>query len=116
MTTYPTDADGEALRRVAADSDMSKPMVIDFSVDVPDGSSGEQIASRARERGYIAEVIHEQDGAWTCVCSKGMLATYDGVLAAQAELDELSARFGGHSDGWGTAGNRAKWPRIVPTD
>ena len=34
-----------------------------------------------------------------------MLATYDGVMAAQAELAELSERFGGFPDGWDTFGN-----------
>jgi hypothetical protein len=33
--SFPNDADGDALRRVAERSDMSKPMDIDFAVDVP---------------------------------------------------------------------------------
>ena len=40
---FPNDADGDALRRVAERSDMSKPMDIDFAVDVPSKSSGEEI-------------------------------------------------------------------------
>ena len=32
---YPNDGDGDALRRVAERSDMSKPMDIDFALDVP---------------------------------------------------------------------------------
>jgi hypothetical protein len=35
MKDYPDDADGDALRRVAADgSDMSKPMEVDFMLSV----------------------------------------------------------------------------------
>jgi hypothetical protein len=34
-----------------------------------------------------------------------MVPTYEVVVAAQKELDELSAPLGGHSDGWGTLGN-----------
>jgi regulator of RNase E activity RraB len=34
-----------------------------------------------------------------------MLATYDGVIAVQKELAEISEEFGGRPDGWGTFGN-----------
>jgi hypothetical protein len=34
-----------------------------------------------------------------------MVATYESVLAIQAELAELSQPFGGIPDGWGTFGN-----------
>ncbi len=40
---FPDDADGDALRRVAERSDMSKPMDIDFAVDVPSKRSGEEV-------------------------------------------------------------------------
>ena len=34
-----------------------------------------------------------------------MLATYEGVISSQSELDELAAPIGGVADGWGTFGN-----------
>jgi hypothetical protein len=34
-----------------------------------------------------------------------MLATYDGVIAVQRELAEISVELGGYPDGWGTFGN-----------
>jgi hypothetical protein len=56
--------------------------------------------------GYCTEVVHdEEDDPWDCYCTKTMLPTYDGVVGAERELDELSRPFGGHSDGWGTSGN-----------
>jgi hypothetical protein len=55
---YPHDADGDALRRLAADgSDMSKPMEIDFAVAVPNEAVGSAIAEQARARGYEVEVV-----------------------------------------------------------
>jgi hypothetical protein len=36
-----------------------------------------------------------------------MVPTYDGVIDAQLELDELSRPSGGRNDGWGTSGNSA---------
>ncbi len=103
---YPNDADGDALRRVAERSDMSKPMDLDFAVDIPTQASGENVARLAAERGYKAAVeLHEPSQRWTCYCTKRMVPTYDAIIEAQKELDKLSAAFGGHSDGWGTLGN-----------
>lgn len=42
--SFPNDADGDALRRVAERSDMSKPMDIDFAVEVPNQARGEKMA------------------------------------------------------------------------
>jgi hypothetical protein len=103
---YPNDDDGDALRRVALTSDMTKPMVVDFAVDVPTEAAGEKIAALAAGRGYSADVeLDDESQRWTCYCTKTMVATYAAMIAAQEELDELSAPFGGKSDGWGTAGN-----------
>ena len=107
--TYPDDADGDALRRVASTgADMSGPMDIDFFVVVPDREGGEALAQLAARAGYRTELLHDdEDDAWDCYCTKSMLPTYDGVVTAQCELDQLSRPFGGHTDGWATSGNPA---------
>lgn len=106
MVDFPDDADGDALRRTAELADMSKPMAIDFMVAVPDRAAGERVVRLASQRGYAATVEQdEESGEWTCYCTRRMLATYENVVGAQRELDELSAGAGGHSDGWGTFGN-----------
>jgi hypothetical protein len=104
---YPNDADGDALRRVAAcGNDMSRPMDIDYFVVPPDPSSGRAIAEAASRAGYRTELVEDdEDGSLTCYCTKRMLATYEGVIQAQQELDELSGPLGGCTDGWGTFGN-----------
>ena len=106
---YPDDADGNALRRVASlGADMSHPMEIDFIVSVPDRQAGESVARLASRLGYLTELVYdEEDDAWDCSCTKAMFATYDGVVEAQRELDELSRPLGGYSDGWGTPGHSA---------
>ncbi|MCG8435309.1 MAG: ribonuclease E inhibitor RraB [Gammaproteobacteria bacterium] len=44
--TYPNDADGDALRRIAADgSDMTKPMEVDYHVAAPDQSASQMLPS-----------------------------------------------------------------------
>ena len=106
MSDFPSDANGDALRRVASDSDMSRPMDIDFMVAVPDEEAGRAVAYAAQARGFSTSVKQDQEsGNWTCYCTKSMLATYDGVLEAQAELDRIAEPHRGYSDGWGTFGN-----------
>src|SRR5258708_13382419 len=102
----PNGGDGEALGRVAEWSDMSKPMDIDFAVDVPSKRSGEEVQRVAAQRGFRPTLhFDETDQRWTCYCAKQMVPTYEAVIAAQKELDELSAAFGACSDGWGTLGS-----------
>jgi len=105
---FPNDSDGDALRGVASHgSDMSKPMLIDFQVAVPSELAGESLGEVAKKLGYLVSVYDSEKCKlpWTCECSTRMLATYDGVMAIQRELAELSKPFGGFPDGWGTFGN-----------
>jgi len=114
MAEYPNDADGDALRRIAGDgSDMSKPMLIDFQVAMPDQVSAEKLAKTAEELGYRSAVYESPECSlpWTTECSSRMLATYETVMAAQEELAKLSHPYGGHPDGWGSFGNG---PRARP--
>jgi len=111
MSWYPNDADGDALRRVVTEgSDMSQPMIVDFAVAAQDRESAESIAKMAASIGYMTDVVYDegedQDRAsWTCYCSKSMILTYQTVVEAQRELEDLSRPFNGYSDGWGTLGN-----------
>jgi len=111
MPDFPNDADGDALRKVAERSDMSRPMRVDFAVSVPDKDSGEALAQLATERGYVTVVEFDETASrWSCYCAKVMLVAYETVLAAQRELDDLGAALGGYSDGWGTPGNHQPDP------
>jgi hypothetical protein len=102
--SYPDDPDGDALRRVASTgADMSLLMAIDFFVKVPGREAGEAVARIASGAGYCTDLVYDEDDAWDCYCTKTMLPTYDGIVQAQRELDELSRPFGGQSDGWGTS-------------
>jgi regulator of RNase E activity RraB len=105
---FPNDSDGDALRLVVGDgSDMGKPMFIDFHVAVPSEEAAKELAQAARKLGYHVKIYDSAECQlpWTCQCSTRMLATYEGVLAVQAELGGLSAPIGGFPDGWGTFGN-----------
>ena len=104
---FPNDADGDSLRRVVeSGSDLSRPMSIDFTIKAPDEHAARHIAELVSAKGFDPS-ISDNDGrsSWSVYCSKFMLATYDGVVAVQAQLDELSRPHGGRCDGWGTFGN-----------
>jgi regulator of RNase E activity RraB len=101
----PNDADGDALRRLAAaGSDLSRPMSIDFAVAVPSRVAGLAVARAAAVVGYESSVDGGGDG-WTCYCTRRMVASHAAVVDAQAELNRLSEPHGGRCDGWGSAGN-----------
>ncbi len=109
MATYPRDADGDALRRVAEEgSDMSRPMVVDFMIATGSESAGRAIAAAVGPLGYATSVELDGDGRdrWTVYCTRTMALTYESVIAAQRELDAAARPLGGYSDGWGTFGNK----------
>ena len=105
---YPDDVDGDVLRQVAAaGADMSRPMEIDFTIDVPSVACARSLAERIFALGYVPRVYEDAtDNSVSLYCAKTMLATHEGVIAAQSELNELCAPVGAECDGWLTAGNR----------
>jgi|ERR1022692_4020220 hypothetical protein len=105
---YPDDDDGDALRRVAEHgADMSQPMKIEFSIDVPDLARAHSLAERIAARDFNPAIfVDDESGSVSIYCARTMLATHEGVIAAQSELNELCVPFGAECDGWMTAGNR----------
>ncbi len=104
---YPNDADGDSLRHVRdAGSDMARPMTLDFTVNVPDERAARALAALVAEHGFDPSLSdNEGRGAWSVFCSKTMVASYEAVVAAQAQLNELAKPHGGLCDGWTTFGN-----------
>lgn len=105
---YPNDADGDALRRIAKDksTDLSRPMLVDIFVMSHNQASAEAVATEALHIGYDCKVDKDDnEDTWTTTCSKTMLLTYDSIVAAQKQLDDLSAPHDARTDGWGTFGN-----------
>ena len=104
-SNLPNDADGDALRRLEENgSDLSRPMDIDFAVDVPSEYAGQRFASVVEPMGFTT-FLSEYETRWTCNCTRTMIPTYDAIVASQDQLDEAGKPFGAKSDGWGTFGN-----------
>lgn len=105
---YPDDADGDALRRVASHgADMSRPMRIEFTIAVPTVECARSLAERIATIGFSPDLyVDEETGSVSLYCARSMLATYEGVIEAQVELNKLCEPVGANCDGWMTAGNR----------
>ena len=100
VTDYPDDADGKALRRVAASgADMSEPVDIAFFIVASDEAAVKVVAEKATGLGYRTAICFDDDveGApWTCECTKSMIPAYQAVTAAQAELDAIARPLGAY--------------------
>ena len=106
VSSIPEDADREALRRLAeAGAELSKAMRIEFFVRVSDRSSASLVASRIGALGYGIDIeFDDAAGCGSVYCSREMLATYEGVVGAQTEINAALSRDGLECDGWGTFG------------
>lgn len=104
---YPDDADGDALRSIAASgSDMSRPMVIDFAIDASSKSIAQACLAAIEEAGFEGSLYHdEEDQRWSVYVPIPMIAEYDVIIRTQKILGELVTEHGGTPDGWGTFGN-----------
>jgi hypothetical protein len=117
MTTYPDDEDGAVLAELAAQGvDMSRPLLVEFIVAVPDEAAAENCLQAMTKAGYDARIefdegepdydpeIDDEDEfgpSWTVYASVPMIPEYQEIVRIQAELDQLARPFGGMSDGWG---------------
>ena len=117
MTEYPQDEDGQVLAELAAQGvDMSKPLLIEFPVAVPDEPAALKICSTLCGEGYDAEIQfdsgeedfdEESDEAdefgpsWTVFVAVKMVPDYAEILRIQQDLDRIVKPLDGFSDGWG---------------
>jgi hypothetical protein len=107
LPDLPRDSDGNALRRLTAHgSDLSKEMVIDFAMDVPDQDSGLAFAAIAEPLGFETDVCQDSvTRRWTCYCSRTMIPSYDTIISVQRTLENLGRPCNAQPDGWGSFGN-----------
>ncbi len=107
MSDFPNDSDGDSLRRVVeSGSDLSQPMSIDFIVDAPNEQAARLIAKLVTAEGFDPSLSDNGGAAsWSVFCSKFMLATYEAVVAARTQLNEIARAHGGRCDEWQTFGN-----------
>ena len=107
MDELPNDDDGNALRQLALDgSDISRSMLIDCAVSVPNKDKGMAFAATVAKIGFKTDV-HFSHGSkrWTCYCTCTMIPSYNAMIDTQAILKEAGRPFDAKPDGWGSFGN-----------
>ena len=112
---FPKDADGDGLRLLhESGNDFSKPMDIEFHLAAPDEETAITLANAVGAHGYRTSIYFDDEiesddqesaDAWTVECSKVMIVTYDSLVAAQANLNQIAKPMECYVDGWGTFGN-----------
>ena len=105
--SLPHDADGDVLRQLAENgNDLSRFMVIDFHIVVPDEQAGRELGEIVKQAGFKPDLWYDDErDEITLAASKLMLPDYQALIDAQVELGELALPLGGTLDGWGTVGN-----------
>ena len=103
---YPNDANGDALRRMAAEGDdLTRPRDIEFTVVFPNARSAKQFAEQMRTQGYEAshELSETVEGfPWDVIVVKHMAPSHTEIGNFEALLQSEADPFGGHNDGWGS--------------
>ena len=117
MTTYPDDDDGAVLAQLAAQGvDMTKPLLIEFPVAVPDEASAEGCLKAMTNARYASHIEYDEGEpdydpdnddeeefgpSWTVYANVKMVPEYKEIVRIQSELNKIARQFGGSSDGWG---------------
>lgn len=117
MARYPDDADGAVLADLAARGvDMSRALLIEFPVVVPDEVSAKQTAEAMTKAGYESHIEYDEGEpdydpvvddpnefgpSWTVYADVRMVPDYSEIIRIQNDLEEIARPCGGKSDGWG---------------
>ena len=118
MAKYPDDDDGIVLTQLEEEGiDMTRPLLLEFTVAAPDERSANAIEKAVTKLGYEAQIefdegeleegddldesMEEFGPAWTVFLKVSMVPTYDEIIRIQEMLDEIAGPHGGESDGWG---------------
>ena len=100
---WPDDADGDVLRRMAADEfNFDEPTDIDFNVDFEQWPPSDKFIEMLRAQ-FPRVTIYQPDahgcGYVQIVITEAV--TYDLVISMQASVSEMAAQFGGVCESWG---------------
>jgi hypothetical protein len=101
---FPDDATGEVLRDMQAHGvDFAVPHRVEFVLLFEKSEPARRCAQAIERQGGYKVVVRANDtaGGFDVQADREMLLSYDAITQVEAELGELAAQFGGHSDGWG---------------
>lgn len=81
--------------------DISFPILLDFSVVVPDPESGQMVSETASAVGYNTRVCKvEEYSVWICHVERSIILNLPNLNQAINELNDLSKFYGGYVHSW----------------
>lgn len=103
----PDDDTGQAIKRWAEEgTDLTRPIEIDFFIDVADDAMGAKVSSDSALAGFSVSVERDgETGRWTCYCTKTMIPEYPVIVSIEKMLTEMGRRHGARYGGFGSFGN-----------
>ena len=99
--------------------DLSKPIEVEFTLDVADEDMGSKLQDELKAAGYLVEleyepgeleedeavvdegVLEEFGPSWTLYARVQIVPTYEEIMARQENIGRLASKYGSTCDGWG---------------
>ncbi|MFT5758051.1 MAG: hypothetical protein ACI9LM_002790 [Alteromonadaceae bacterium] len=103
--TFPDDETGQVLAEMQVEGiDLNKMHTVVFFNLFESKELAEAMAAHLSEKAPdIILTIHpdQTPNVWDLDCSVQMVPSYDGIVAQEAEFEQLASKFKGYNDGWG---------------
>jgi len=103
--TFPNDETGQVLAEMQVEGiDLNQMHTVVFFHLFENKEHAEAMAADLSEKAPdIVLSIHpdENPNIWDLDCSVKMVPSYDGIVAQEAEFEQLATKFKGYNDGWG---------------
>ena len=103
MERIPSDATGDAIRRLLADGDrLSEPRLVDFCFIFTERKQALAFAEIVEDRDLeVCLSYYEERDMWQCVLRRYMVPTYANVRQIELDFESKAELVGGEADGWG---------------
>ncbi len=102
---FPNDETGQVLAEMhAAGIDLTVFHKVVFFQLFEKQEQAQAMAAHLQEKAPdIHCVIHpdETPNVWDLDCTVEMLPSYEGIIAQEAQFEQIAAKFDGYNDGWG---------------
>ena len=103
--TFPNDETGQVLAEMQAEGiDLNQIHNVVFFHLFETKEQAQAMADHLAEKAAdMVLTIHpdETPNVWDLDCSVKMVPSYDGIVAQEAEFEQLATKFKGYNDGWG---------------
>ncbi|WP_448211776.1 ribonuclease E inhibitor RraB [Colwellia sp. MEBiC06753] len=102
---FPNDDTGNVLEEMQqAGIDLTSVYDVVFFQLFEHKDQAQQMVEHLKQHAPTMKVVLQADqtpNVWDVDCTVQMVPSYDGIIAQEAEFEQLAAKFNGYNDGWG---------------